>query len=468
MKVHGLSRRMFLQGSGGFLLGIPTLVSLLQKPERAAAQAATPPVRWVQWITDHGQFDANFWPAAQWTPSEQTPVAGIKTRALGAIEGRMSLVLGPEFDAVRGKMNLLRGLNLIYGRNLHNACAPTCASWPREDNHIPAFSHSIDSIMEKSAKVYPSPSRVPALRLTPGVKSAYKWGSFSWTTQNGQAFKLPAHDSTAAALNSVFPGGAGGGGGKNDPTIAARTRLTDQVYGDYRAVAGSSALSTADRLQLSHYMDLLADLQKRMSIEAPACTPPSQLSQSDFDVLHTNAIDIAVVAMACGATRVVAYHCYQGSPSQYDEETFHAWAHNDGPKHGQMMVWRYKQLAKLIRRMDEVVDTDGKKLLDNSFLYANNELSDPGHGGRHLQNMPIVTAGGAGGKITTGQYIDFGKRLMNNLLITGFTVMGLEPSDYERNGVVGFGDYDGNNQREYAAYLGPAERRSPLPYLYKG
>jgi hypothetical protein len=251
-----------------------------------------------------------------------------------------------------------------------------------------------------------------------------------------------------------------------DPVIAARVKLADQVIDDYRAVMGSRALSAADRQQLSDYMDLLGDVQTRMQVEAPECTPPSQLTESDFELLHKNAADLAVAAMLCGATRVVAYHCYQGAPDSYDEETFHAWAHDNAPLHTSLQNWRYRQLAKLIETMDAVVESNGKTLLENSFLYAGNELSDPQHGGSHLQSMPIITAGNAGGQVVSGQYIDFGARLMNSMLITVFAAMGVEPGDYERNGVVGFGDYEGRESEKYAAYLSDAARRAPLPYLF--
>lgn len=463
MKTNAVSRRMFLQGAGGFLLSIPTLSSLLSRPQRAQAQAASAPVRYVQWITDHGQFDANFWPAAQFAPSE-VAVENVRVRPLSSISGRMSLVLGEDFDALRGKMNLVRGLDLMVTPTFHNACVPTCASWPREDNHIPFFSHSVDSILEKSSKVYPTPVRVGALRMTPGVSSSYKWGSFCWTTHEGKPFKLPAHSSSEAALNAVFTGGSGA----NDPVQAARLRLTDQVLEDYRSVSGSSSIGSADKQQLTHYMDLLADVQNRMKIETASCSRPGQQAETDFTVLHQNGTDIAVAALLCGATRVVAYHCYQGSPTSYDEETFHSWAHNDASKHGGMMQFRYKQLARLLRTLDQFRDPDGKTVLDNSMVYASNELSEPGHGGRHLQNMPIIVAGSAGGKLSTGNYIDFQSRLLNNMLVTAFAVMGLEPQDYERNDVQGFGDYQGNNAGKYAAYVTTAERRKPLPFLFQG
>jgi hypothetical protein len=205
-----------------------------------------------------------------------------------------------------------------------------------------------------------------------------------------------------------------------------------------------------------------------MQLQAPECTPPGQLSESDFDVLHRNASDITVAALLCDSTRVVAYHCYQGSPSDYDEETFHAWAHDDASKHAPMQNWRYRQLATLLSTMDSFVESNGRSLLDNCVVYAGNELSDPGHGGNHLKSMPVITAGSAGGQLVTGQYIDFGGRLLNSLLITLFAVMGLQPADYERNGVPGFGDYQGRESERYAAYVSNTARRSPLPYLHVG
>lgn len=457
-----ISRRMFLQGASGMTLAIPTLGSLL--PRVARAQDADPPVRYVQWVTDHGQFEDRFWPK---TAPSMDVGNGVRALPLSDVPGQLSEVLGSEFDPLRGKINLVRGLDLMVVQHFHNACVPTCASWPRVDNHIPAFAHSVDSILEGSAKVYPSPAAVPALRLTPGVNSGYKWGSFSWTTRNGSPFKLPAYDKTETAFEAVFGQAAGGGTQLIDPVVQRRLRLTDQVIDDYRAVAGGAAISSDDRRQLTDYMDLLADLQKRMQVQAPGCTPPGQLSESDFDLLHKNAIDIAVAAMLCGSTRVVAYHVYQGSPSSYDEETFHAWAHDDASMHAPMQRYRYRQLAKLIETMDSIVEANGRTLLENSVVYAGNELSDPGHGSKHLQSMPTITAGTAGGQLVAGQYIDFGGRLLNNLLVSMFHVMGLDPIDYEREGVVGFGDYEGDNRDKYASYLSDAERRKPLPYLVR-
>lgn len=467
MKLSHTSRRMFLQGAGGFLLGIPTLSSLLSRPERAAAQAK-PAVRYVQWITNHGQFDQNFWPDAKFLPKTPATVGGdtlndIKVRSLSEIEGALSSVLGADFNPVRGKMNLLRGLDLMVAKNYHNACVPTCGSWPRQDDSIPAFAYSVDAILEQSKVVYPSPVVVPALRLTPGTPSAFRWGSFCWTTRNGKPFKLPCHERTAGALQALFRNTSA----QQDPA-SDQLHLTDQVLDDYRAVSESSAISGADRHLLQNYMDLLSEVQGRMQAESVTCAAPKQVAEDNYDLLHRNAIDLTVAALACGATKVVAYHCYQGAPQRYDEQTFHGWAHGDPILHGQMMTWRYKQLARLLTTMDAFMEPDGSTLLDNSMVYAANELSVPGHGTGHLRNMPIITAGGAGGRLVTGQYIDFNVRLLNNLLVTIFNVMGVEPAEYERGDRVGFGDYEGKFPNRYDPLAVESLRRQPLPYLFRG
>lgn len=466
MRVSLRSRRMFLQGASGVLLAIPSLPSLLWKAARVKAEDTTPPVTYVQWVTNHGQFDANFWPTAEHAPSEPAAagVSDVKVRPLSSIAGPLSPVLNEAFDAVRGKLSLIRGLDLMVGARLHNACVPTCASWPRLDNLTPAFPYSVDAILETSTKIYPAPVRTPALRLTPGVNSAFGWGSYCWTKQNGVPFKLPAYRDPQAALEAIFVDTT------SDPAVAAqeaRMRLVDQVKDDYRRVTKLSALGSDDRQLLSSYIDLLADVQRRSGSDVTACKKPVVAKQTDYDVLHKNMSDIAVAAMLCGATRVVAYHVYQGSPSDYDESTFHAWSHNDADKHRGMMVWRYRQLARMLQLMDQVKLAGGSTLLDSSLVYACNELSEPSHGTKHLQNMPVLLAGSAGGQLTTGNYIDYSGRLLNNMLITVFQTMGLSPEDYQREDVVGFGDYTGGDPTKYERYLAAAERVKPLPFLYR-
>jgi hypothetical protein len=466
MKQHLASRRLFLQGLGGSVLAIPALDSLL--PRAARAQSTPTPVRYVQWGTNLGQYDKHFWPADKYLPNEPVnvggmAVAGIKTRALSSIDGPLSDVLGTSFDKLRGKVNLLRGLDLVVGPHLHTSSASSCASWPKSDDGVPVFAHSVDSVLESSAVVYPTPARVRALRITPGLADGHN--SCSWTVVNGKPYNIPCLASPAAIKQVVF--GAGLSAKDATAASAAGVRLTDMVLDDYNAVVNGNAIGAADKTLLSNYMDLLAGVQSRMQLPN-RCVAPSQTGGADYDAMHADSVDLMVAALLCGATRVVAYHTSQGSASQYEPRTFHGWAHTDAIKHAALMKWRYAQLAKLLQAMDAVTESNGLTLLDNSVVYAGNGLSKSNHGVGHLKNMPLMTAGSAGGALTTGQYIDFGGRLVNNLLVTLFDAMGLEPSDYERNGQAGFGNYAGDDADVYASYLSTEARRQPLPFLRKG
>lgn len=459
MKTLRMQRRMFLQGAAT-ALAIPFLESLLPRTARAAPPLG---VRYVQWVTDHGVHPESFWPAR---PTQAGADPDVHYRALADYQGPLSAILGTGFDAVRGKMNLLRGLHGIANDNWHNNCVPTTGANPLTDHGDASFPYSVDVILENSTKVYPTPVGTPALRLTPGVNSSYKWGSFSWTRQNGEPYRLPAYDATMAALTAAFPPSSGTPE-KKDPRAELRSQVTDMVLEDYRAVLRNPRLSSADKQQLNQYMDLVSQVQKRIRATAADCSRPGTTTEADFDALHQNAIDIAVAALLCGATKVVAYGAFQGSPQSYDEETFHAWAHDDPVKHTELQTYRYSKLAALVRAMDAATDSDGKTLLDNSIVLATNELSDPGHGEGHLFDMPVILFGSAGGQIKTGNHIDYTQRPYNNALVSVLVAMGLTTQDFERDGVVGFGGYSGYLLKNVGSqYLTDVEKRKPLPMLF--
>lgn len=473
------SRRMFLQGSGGLMLAAPTLTSLLPRRAEAHTQVHLP-VRYVQWVTNHGQQSNLWWPKINMKgePEVQvngTPVPGVKAKLLSELQdmNKMSTMLGAANgfdDAVRAKMTILGGLDVLTEKKFHNSCSSTCATSPSQENHKPdKFPYSVDAVMEKSTEVYPTPSKVTALRMTPGVNWSYKWGSYSWHGQN-----LPAKDKSSVILGEDFAGVSTKPTTTLDPAVTQRIKLTNRVIEDYRSTSKNTRLSTTDRNILSTYMDLMADIERRLDVKPAACEVPNLVNEAgNFDLLHDNFTDLTVAALLCGITRIAAYHCFQSSPTYYDEESHHGWAHmsvestNTKP-HVDMMTWRTKQLAKLVTKMNAITEGNGKTLLDNSLVYQANELSNPGHGAQHLENMPLCTFGSAGGHLRTGEYIYFSSRPVNNLLVTFFNVMGMAPADYER-GSVGFGTYNGGvNMSRYTAYLSDSEKRKPLPYYYLG
>jgi hypothetical protein len=82
-----------------------------------------------------------------------------------------------------------------------------------------------------------------------------------------------------------------------------------------------------------------------------------------------------------------------------------------------------QNFSYFISKMDSVVEANGKTLLDNSVILYGSGLSD---GNRHRhENLPIVLAGSAGGRIQTGRHINLGDETpMANLYLSMLDVVG--------------------------------------------
>ncbi|RYZ73041.1 MAG: hypothetical protein EOP05_10415, partial [Proteobacteria bacterium] len=107
---------MFLQGSGGLLVAIPFLQSLLPREARAAANSASP-LRFVMVTNAHSPNEITFFgqPRASKDPFTITPGNAIsptvKSRLLTDIPGDISYILGP-FSRWKSNISVLRGMNL--------------------------------------------------------------------------------------------------------------------------------------------------------------------------------------------------------------------------------------------------------------------------------------------------------------------------------------------------------------------
>lgn len=484
MKYNPLNRRMFLQGAGQSLMAIPFLQSLT---ERAHAQAVgQPPMRYVQFMIDHGVYDWAFWPQAQFLPAT-AQVGNVNSRPLSQIPGQLSHILNTDFNgAIRGKINLIRGLHGISEGGLHNSSMPTTGGQTinggDDGQHTARFPYSVDYILSQSAKFYKTAPALRSLRMTPGVSAGYKWSSFSWGGyQNNQAVKLPGHQFNAAAFDEVFNLVNNNPTPMPSPQTQRRKAIVDIVLGDFNRLMNGPKIGSEDKALLSNFVDHVAELQRRIAAETPvatACTKPAKIDDANQPInhlqRHQNASDIAVAALACGVTNIAAINCYQGSETFYNEERFHDVAHRERAEflnteqvvHSDYQKWRLSRFADLIKKMDMFTESNGRTMLDNSLVYCGNEFAQSYHG---FVNMPILTAGSAQGKIETGHYIDFKDRPLNSFLVSIFNIMGLAPADYERGGIVGFGEYLQANKTgiNLAHIANDAVKRASLPFLVK-
>jgi hypothetical protein len=199
-----------------------------------------------------------------------------------------------------------------------------------------------------------------------------------------------------------------------------------------------------DKARLDQYFTGLRDLEKQFDIQltkpkplaacqkvnAPKTEPRAGVDANVVADRHKIMTELLVMAVACDQTRVfnMAYAGETAATSKPGYEKPHHTATHEEPT--DPVLGYQKEVSWFTRRameswayyvdaLSKVKEGDGT-LLDNVLVYA---LSDISYAKVHsLDNIPMFTAGRAGGKIKTGLHIagnkDPGTRL-------GYTVMKL-------------------------------------------
>jgi len=260
---------------------------------------------------------------------------------------------------------------------------------------------------------------------------------------------MAPEDDPARAFSSLFGGfsggGSGGSGGSDtggEGRAAARTRsLLDAATADILSL--QSRLGSAERDKLDLHLTSLRELEQRLSgggtgtggTGSASCDAPS-LGAGPWDAsalsdpAHFPAqleaqLDLAVLAMECGLTRVATVQCsmhtselimsrFPGtafSDAGYDmrsHQASHYGARHDPSKREYrdflaQRQWWVARYAGLLERLAARPEGDGT-MLDHSIVVLVTEVND---GNTHLHdNMPFVLAGGASGRIRGGRVLD--------------------------------------------------------------
>jgi hypothetical protein len=261
-----------------------------------------------------------------------------------------------------------------------------------------------------------------------------------------------------------------------DPAGDRATKMTGRIRGSvvsfvHREFAGLRRhLGVAERRQLDHDLQNLSEIEQGFrSIGAPAgagCVKPEPIAAvpASGDTVQKIAdlqLRIIVQAFACDLTRVATLslgdaNSYFTLPGVKMSDNYHEIAHKTwgtmkpGAKEAAdelvgVDTWFHARFAEYIDRFKEIRTGSGT-LLDDSFVLFANAL---GHGGAHTANkVPFIVAGRAGGRVKTGQYLNYpnvtsftsprpalssqpqGVRCHNDLLTTIGQVFGLPLQSY--------------------------------------
>ncbi len=259
----------------------------------------------------------------------------------------------------------------------------------------------------------------------------------------GPAQPLPPQTNPHLAFESLF-GELG-----NDPLLKKKNR--DRRKSVLDAAQAQMALlrkrvSTADRLKLDEHHAMLRDMEKQLWAEVEiggACALPKAplpLEQPEAEEhmqeVALQQIDLLSMVLACDISRVVTLQFSAGTNNirfpflgSYADD--HILSHSGPNDSTSIAEWAYRQswyaqqFAYLLARLDAIPEKEGT-LLDNTLVLWCSELAQ---GNTHShKDMPFILAGGAGGQLKTGRYLQYESKPHNDLLIAILNLMGV-PAD---------------------------------------
>lgn len=478
---HGIGRRRFLKGAGGAFLALPFLPSVALEARRVVRY----PRRFVAVFSANGQHDANWYPRGDVPWVEKGKF--IRECALTDINGPISLVIGPEFDRLRKKMVLIRGLDAaVAHENTH--IATKMLSGFAEGLHLRV---TADQIMARSNAVYETEPWMRSLNVVVDGQSEMKYLPLSVARSGDGISPVVPFTDPSVVFQKLFPSPIG---------FDTRQSIIDAVSGELKTLLASPRLSKDDRQRLDAHLTLLRDVEKQSLPPAGrGFTRPTLLQVQDRDERSLpdtirNYASLIVTAIKCDLSRVYGFQL-----AHTQEQRSFAWLTGvSGTNHHNLThdldiaplveinQWYSMFVAEFLTQLDVVEDHEtGATYLDNSLVFWGNEsgVYDLTKGNPHYSNdMQVALFGSAGGQIKTNRFINYQKpkqkvimwedgredisgpdigRPYNELLITLMTKMGLTYQEWESGDEPGFGDYRVNFKGQYDF----GNRRSPLPNL---
>lgn len=236
----------------------------------------------------------------------------------------------------------------------------------------------------------------------------------------------PAETSSSAFYTRIFGTGfrdPNSGDFTPDPKVMSRRSVLSAVSEQRQAL--EARVGAADRQRLDQHFTSLRQLENQLDIELTkpeplqACSLPKQQpkewqASADIEkaiVNHNLMADLLVLALACDQTRVFNLSFNSSTLTRVGSSaTHHQLTHEEqlDTKLGyqpevtyfvnkSMEAWAY-----FLNALDGVKEGD-RTLLDNMLVFAHSETEFAKF--HTVDNIPMMTAGSAGGKVKTGLHV---------------------------------------------------------------
>jgi hypothetical protein len=426
-----LNRRRVLRGllaGGAVTVGLPILDCMLNNNGTAFANTGAPiPVRFATWFWGLGFGEGN------WVPKE----TGANYKLPISMEA---------LEPIRKKVNLFTGGSAkLDGTPANSHFTPAQVAMTGKAESRSRFSGSLDTII---ADVIGQGRRFRSIEVTCSGDSRNSWSVRPDGTQ-----QLP-EVSPVALYARIFgpefkdPNAAEF---RPDPVVLIRKSALSAVTEERQAL--NKILGAADRARMDIYFSSLRALEQKLDVQlqkpAPmlACAKPAEpekeaeLAVTLVDVAmerHNLFAGLLAQALACGQTNVVNLSITQGQaglrlPGRIP--THHSLTHEEpiDPALGYQKECAIYQAMYMKGLYDFAMAMEGIKEGDQSLLDRMVIFGFTDHGAPRLHsvhNVPMITVGGAGGKLKTGLHVS---RAGDSLARVGLTIqqaMGVNVSSW--------------------------------------
>jgi hypothetical protein len=375
---------------------------------RAQSGVRPNPVRMAMLYMPNGVNTAHWYPKGEGRDFELSatlqPLADFRNRIL---------VLGNLWNA---------GAKGGDGHYAKEAAILTCATIRKTPGMDIANETSVDQLAAQRAA---DPTPLPSIELgvapvAVGVDLAVGYtrvyGShISWANANTP---LPRELNPRFAYERLYRAGT------TPPGSAAKMDklLLDRVLDDARRLR--SEVGAADGQRLDEYLSVMRSIEQRAEKSAAGgrrnwkARKPLRLEEAptEHPASHEEhcqlMLDIIATAFQSDTTRIatfmfgnavsnVSFRFLEGVTMGHHDTSHHAKAEKKLRQYQIINQWHVQQYARLLGKLQSMKEGDST-VLDNSMIFFGSALSD---GDRHSPHqLPIVLAGGGGGRIDSGQH----------------------------------------------------------------
>ncbi len=416
--MNRLSRRTLLKGVAVSAAAAP-FVPLLES-RRARGQAAGFPKRLVLFYTPHGTIWNQWLPTGTETSFTLSPILAplAKHQSQLTVIGGLGIPdKGVGAPHTKGPSLLWGGSTLADDGTFNRAdCSGGCTyGWntsPSIDQLIvnaiaPPTTYKSLQFGTRCGGNNPASRMIYTAAQAPLAPETDPWAAF------GRLFSTPATPSALAKQQSERRSTL-------DVALAELTALRTRV-------------SAADRAKLDAHAGSIRAIETRLQATQPAaCVSPTLATKVDANAeANTPAVmdghfDLMAAALACDLTRVVSYQHVIGD----NDGTTYSWLGHTTAHHGmthapdsdtatwalvqQIYTWYATKFGELLDRLAAVPEGAGT-MLDNTLVVWGSEL---GKGNTHsFAQVPFVVAGGAGGAVRQGRFLQVAPGTTHNRLL---------------------------------------------------